>query len=247
MAIERGLTLLTTRIITISRHQQEEIAACIYAKRKIEVIRLGFDLPKFLRPYDKEAARKRLGLPSGKQIIGCVGRLTAVKNLALFVEVAETLSRRREDVLFVIVGDGSEREILERIVRDKGLQDRVLFLGWQTEIETVYKAIDLLLLTSKNEGTPVAVIEAMASGCPVVAAPAGGVVDIIEHGVTGLLAGPEDSGDFVKKVEQILERPEFRQRLTEEAWKFVTSHYDLSRLLDDMSRLYIELRAPKGH
>jgi len=215
--------------------------------KKMEVIRLGFDLSEFLRPYDKEAARERLGLPSGKQIIGCVGRLTAVKNLALFLEVAETLSRRREDVLFVIVGDGSEREILERIVMDKGLQDRVLFLGWQTEIETVYKAIDLLVLTSKNEGTPVAVIEAMASGCPVVAAPVGGVVDLIEHGVTGLLAGAEDSDDFVKKVEQILDRPELRQSLTEGARKFVSSRYDISRLLMDMSRLYIALvSAAKG-
>ena len=247
MAIEMGLTLLTTRIITISPHQQEEIAACIYAERKIEVIRLGFDLSKFLRPFDKEAALKRLGLPSGKEIIGCVGRLTAVKNLALFVEVAETLSQRREDALFVVVGDGSEREMLQNMVRDKGLQDRVLFLGWQTEIETVYKAIDLLVLTSKNEGTPVAVIEAMASGCPVVAAPVGGVVDLIEHGVTGFLADIEDSGDFVKKVEQILERPELRQRLAEGAREFVTSHYDLSRLFDDMSRLYIGLvSAAKG-
>lgn len=244
IAIERFLSLLTTRIITISPHQREEITAFINAKRKMEVVRLGFDLTKFLRPCDKGVARKRLGLPIERPIIGCVGRLTAVKNLALFVRLAEALLQRRENVLFLIVGDGSERQMLQGMVRGKGLQDRVLFLGWQTEIETIYKAIDLLVLTSKNEGTPVAVIEAMASGCPVVAAPVGGVVDLIEHGVTGLLAGAEDSDDFVKKVGQILDRPELRQSLTEGARKFVSSRYDISRLLRDMSRLYIELSTP---
>jgi glycosyltransferase involved in cell wall biosynthesis len=161
--------------------------------------------------------------------------------MVLFVDLAERLSHERGDVLFVVVGDGEDRHKLKRLVRDKGLVDRVLFLGWQTEIEKVYKAIDLLVLTSKNEGTPVAVIEAMASKCPVVAAPVGGVVDLIKHDVTGLLAGPEDVDDFVDRVRQILDDPDLTQRLVDKAHHFVVSHYGLDRLLDDMSRLYMDL------
>jgi len=244
IAIERVLSLLTTRIITLSPQQREELGRCIGAKRKMEIIRLGFDLSKFLAPCEKMVARKNLGLPGEKWIVASVGRLTAVKNLALFVDVAEKLSLKRRDLLFIVVGDGEDRKKIENLVKNKRLSDRILFLGWQREIEKVYKAIDLLVLTSKNEGTPVAIIEAMASGCPVVAAPAGGVVDLVEHGVTGLLAGPEDADDFVDKVEQILDDPQLRQRLVASARGFVTSHYRLDRLLDEMSRLYLDLVLP---
>ncbi|MBW1896468.1 MAG: glycosyltransferase family 4 protein, partial [Deltaproteobacteria bacterium] len=240
-AIERVLSLLTTRIIAVSPQQREEIGGLIGAQRKMEDIRLGFDLSKFLAPREKKMARKNLGLPGDKWIVGAVGRLAPVKNLVLFIDIAERLSKERSDILFVVVGDGEDRQKLERLVRDKGLVDRVLFLGWQTDIERVYKAIDLLVLTSKNEGTPVAVIEAMASGCPVVAAPVGGVADLVKHDVTGLLAGPEDVDDFVNRVEQVLDKPERRQRLVAKARDFATSYYGLDRLLDDMSRLYINL------
>jgi glycosyltransferase involved in cell wall biosynthesis len=248
-AIERVLSLLTTRIIAVSPQQREEIGSLIGAQRKMVDIRLGFDLSKFLAVREKRMTRKELGLPGDKWIVGAAGRLTPVKNLALFVDLAERLSQKRSDVLLVVVGDGEDRQRLERLVRDKGLVDRVLFLGWQTEIEKVYKAIDLLVLTSKNEGTPVAVIEAMASGCPVVAAPVGGVVDLVKHGVTGLLAGPEDIDDFVDRVEQILDDPDLGPRLVDKARDFIASHYGLDRLLDDMSRLYkdlVRVRARRG-
>jgi len=243
--IERLLALFSTYIVAISPRQKEEIGAYLKSKERIVVIPLGFDLSRFVTANNKDQARERLNLPKDKKIVGIVGRLAPVKNHKLFIWLAEESRKEDEDILFVIVGDGEERPRLERMVRERRLSDRVTFLGWQKDIEIVYKAIDLLVLTSVNEGTPVAVIEAMASGCPVLASCVGGVPDLIEHNKNGLLANPSDRRDFLEKMTYLLGDCQTRKDLARKGQEFVLKRYDLNRLLMDMTHLYLQNSSKK--
>src|SRR4029077_17516853 len=134
----------------------------------------------------------QLGIQAGSHVVSTVGRLTAIKDHRLFLEVARLVANVDPASLFLIVGDGELRHGLEAMSRASGIADRTRFLGWRRDLATVYGATDVFLLTSRNEGTPVALIEALAAGVPGVSTDVGGVRDVIEEGVSGLLAPPGD-------------------------------------------------------
>src|SRR5207247_4079188 len=128
------------------------------------------------------------------------GRLTAIKQHRLFLEAAAMMSRRDPAALFLIAGDGELRTELEGAARALGIDGRVRFLGWRRDLETVYGATDVFLLTSRNEGTPVALIEALAAGCAVVSTDVGGVRDVITSETVGLLAPFGDAERLAEHV-----------------------------------------------
>lgn len=168
--VEHLLGYITTRIIAISPSQKEEIASYIGHRKKIVVIRNGFDLGRFDNSITKLEARKRLGWPIDRRIYGFVGRLAPVKNIDGFIRYAEKISDASRRSWFVVVGDGPERE---------KIPEWIYWEPWRQDIEVVYKALDKLVLMSKNEGTPTTILEAKVSGCSVTALRVGGVRDII--------------------------------------------------------------------
>ena len=113
--------------------------------------------------------RTKLGFTNEIKLVGIVARLTYVKNHKLFLEAAALVRQRCNFVHFLIVGDGELRAKLEQLTKNLGLSDAVSFLGWRQDLPSIYADLDLVVLTSHNEGTPVTLIEAQASGCPVVA------------------------------------------------------------------------------
>lgn len=167
--IEHLLGYITTRIIAISPSQKDEIGSYIGHRKKIVVIRNGFDLSRFDNSITKLEARKRLGWPLDKRIYGFVGRLVPVKNLDGFIQFAEKIRGVNRKTWFVVVGDGPEREKIPGWIH---------WESWREDIEFVYKALDKLVLTSKNEGTPTTILEAKVSGCPVISTAVGGVNDV---------------------------------------------------------------------
>ncbi len=168
------------------------LALGIGTKNRFEVMPLGLDLERF-RSVDTRRGELRAELGLGAvPLIGIVARLAPVKAHNVFLRAAAALRERMPDVHFVVVGDGELRASLEALASDLGLGGCLTFLGWRSDVERVYADLDLVVLSSRNEGSPIALIEAMASGRNVVATAAGGVPDVVRHGETGLLVNPDN-------------------------------------------------------
>jgi len=130
---------------------------------------------------------------------------------------------------------------LEAAASALGIADRVRFLGWRRDLETIYGATDVFLLTSRNEGTPVALIESMAAGCAGVSTDVGGVADVVESEAVGLLAPDGDAGALAGHVAALLNDPDRRRRMGDAGRALVVARYGLDRLVADVDALYREL------
>ena len=216
LMVERFLAKRSDCLVAVSDHVREEICQRyrLASRERVRVIPVGLDLVPFLKVNGKSGVlTKELGLPSGTSIIGIVGRLVPIKNHLFFLRVAEALIQKNRSIHFVIVGRGEEEAQLKRWVKEKGLSRSVSFLGWRKELAEIYADLDIVVLTSLNEGTPVSLIEATASGRAVVATRVGGVPDVVKDGVTGFTVPAGDLDLFVQKIETLLQDPELRERM----------------------------------
>lgn len=257
LTIERLLARFgADRIITISDQQRREIAGMYRVGRpeQFRVIPLGIDFDECPEQFGK--LRAELGIAAEELLIGIVGRLCEVKNHALLLEAAARLVLGENEyaphVHFVIIGDGHLREELEQQAHRLGIADRVTFTGFRQDVMGLYGDLDVVALTSLNEGTPLTLIEAMNSGCPVVATEVGGVVDLLgaraestaedfsvwEHGVT---APSRDAAGFANALRFMIDRPELRSQMGERGRAFVRTHLSRERLVQDVEALYREL------
>jgi glycosyltransferase involved in cell wall biosynthesis len=236
LEIERALARITTRIVAITPTQKRDLLALgIGDERKIVEIPLGLDLAPFLIPIDRRAARSSLGLPMDAQVVALVARLVSIKDVSLFLRV---MARMQPHVFALVVGDGQERARLEAESVALGLSLRCRFLGWQRDVGTVYAAADIIALTSRNEGSPVSIIEAMAAGAAVVCTAVGGVPDVVTSGKNGVLVPYPDIDAFAAAIAELLADPGRRQRLGVEARRAVYPRHDVSELMTQISRLY---------
>ena len=174
-----------------------------------------------------------------------MGRLVPIKNHRFFLEMAESLLQRRKDLHFVIVGGGEEEQSLKQMVSQRSLTSFVTFLGWRKDLLALYSDFDLVVLTSLNEGTPVSLIEAMASGKAVVATRVGGVPDVVQDNRTGFTVPPGDLSRFVEKVEFLLGHPQLRKEMGEAGRHWVRENFSKEKLLQQMQTLYEELLTQK--
>lgn len=221
------------------------------------------------RDAARRAARRELGLGEGDRVIGIVGRVTAVKGHELLFDAVRLLEAeglgRGEGGRFargpaaadsapassaaraeggaamhvLVVGDGERREAVRRYVEEMGLRSRVHWLGWRRDLPPLYAAMDVLALTSRNEGTPVAVVEALASGTPVVATAVGGVADVLEGGRWGALVPPGDAAALAQALRHALERPP-EPAMRQAMQRYAAERYEVERLVGDMAALYEE-------
>jgi glycosyltransferase involved in cell wall biosynthesis len=246
LGAERVLARLTDRIVAISPRIKTELLDEYGIGRpdQYRIVPLGFDLAG-LAAIDDDArakARAALQIPAGAAVVTTVGRLTAIKQQWLFLEAAQRIAGAHAAVVFLIVGDGELRGELEASVSTLGLTDRVHFLGWRRDLETIYGATDVFLLTSRNEGTPVALIESMAAGCAGVSTNVGGVSDVIQGDAVGLLAPDGDAPALAGQVTALLGDADRRRRMGAAGRALVVSRYSLDRLVADVEATYRELR-----
>lgn len=226
---ERGLGLLADRLVAVSdRGRDDLIKYRIATPEKIVAIPLGLDLTRF--------AVSRRRDPQTEPVIGIIGRLVPVKNQALFIELARALIRDGFTGRFRVVGDGELRADLERAASDLG--DRITFTGWRRDLSEVYSQLAVVVNTSLNEGTPVALIEAMAAGVPVVATAVGGVPDIVRSGETGWLA---PGGDVIALVAGVKLALQDDGQVAARAQTEVLARYSKERLIADVEKLYESL------
>ncbi|MGH7770923.1 MAG: glycosyltransferase family 4 protein [Candidatus Binatia bacterium] len=236
--------LIMDRVIAISETQREELLQYrVCPIDKIEVIPLGLDLDKFVNCSRlKGELRRELGLSEQTVILGTVGRLVPIKGLTYLLDAIQRVARSTKiDFCHLIVGDGPLRRDLESRASSLGLEKRVRFLGWRFDLEKIYADLDVAVLSSLNEGTPVSLIEAMAAGRAVVATRVGGVPDVVENGATGLLVPSKDPKALADALRIILEDANLRSQLGVKASSSVYPKYTVSRLIEDTKNLYLSL------
>jgi glycosyltransferase involved in cell wall biosynthesis len=249
IAAERALARVTDRIVTVSPIIRDEIANRYGIGRADQhrVVRLGFDLDRFasIDAAARRRAREELRIPADAAVVSTVGRLTGVKNHRLFLDAAQLVARRRPPSVFLIAGDGELQRELASAAAALGIAGHVRFLGWRRDLETIYAATDVFLLTSRNEGTPVALIESMAAGCAGVSTDAGGVRDVIESPDMGRVVADRPA-TIASAVLELLDAPALRASIGESGRRHVTTTFTLPRLLEEMSGLYHELLADRA-
>jgi glycosyltransferase involved in cell wall biosynthesis len=242
LAIERLLARVTTRLVTPSALLVDELATVyhIAPSDQFSVVPLGFDLAPFARA-DEHAGelRGKLGVGPGVRLIAIVGRMVPVKDHATFIAAAALLAAKRDDVRFVFVGGGELEDAVRADLEQRGLASRAHLLGWTQHLERVYPDLDVLVLSSVNEGTPVALIEAMAAGVPVVATAVGGVPDVLAHGARGELAPARDPVALATAMERAL-APTARAR-AETIRREILDEHGATRLWRDLANLYDDL------
>ena len=245
LAAERFLGwFIMDRVIAISESQGKElIQRGICPAKKVCIIPLGLDLDRFLTCSTlKGELRKELGLSKETIVLGTIGRLVPVKGLSYLLEaIYEVLRSSNLDFRLLIIGDGPLRKELELKVSALGMEKTVRFLGWRFDLEKIFADLDFVVLSSLNEGTPVSLIEGMAAGKSVVATNVGGVPDLVENGVTGLLVPSRSAAALKDAILRLLEDADLRKRLGRQAKGFIYPKYGVLRLIQDVKDLYLEL------
>jgi glycosyltransferase involved in cell wall biosynthesis len=246
--LEQSLAWCTDRLVTVSEEVKRELVCFgIADAQKITVIPLGFDLEPFLNSYTRRGEfRQELGLRDEIKLVGIVGRIFPIKNHHLFLAAAGRIALANPDIRFVIVGDGALRSALEQQAQQLGIADRVLFTGWRRDLPRIYADLNVLAISSDNEGTPVSAIEAMAAGCPVVATRVGGLPDLISDSTTGRLVPPRDAAALANSVLDLLGDPDAARQISRNATEAVRQRFTLTRLISDIDRLYSHLVEEKA-
>jgi glycosyltransferase involved in cell wall biosynthesis len=248
LAIERALGMATDRIIVVGDGQRDEIASYGVAPlAKLESIRLGLELGQFLRAEQARGRlRGELGMGAGVPLIGIVARLVPIKAHDVFFQAAVHVLQAEPAAHFIVVGDGERREELEAMVNVLGIRSSVTFVGWRRDMVSVYADLDVVALTSLNEGSPVALIEALAAARPVVSTAVGGVPEVVIDGTTGLLVTPSDSILTAEAILALLRDRALGARLGAAGRRHVYPRYDSTRLVDDVKGLYMRELAVRG-
>jgi glycosyltransferase involved in cell wall biosynthesis len=240
--IERALDAVTDAPITVSEALRTELAAMKVSRPdKMRVVPLGLDLARFTRPHPRGGLRAADGISDAAPLIGVVGRLVPIKDVSTFLAAAARVALQRPDARFAVVGDGELRPRLETEAGERGLSGVVRFHGWRTDLEAVYADLDVVVNSSLNEGTPVALIEALAASRPVVATAVGGTPDLLAGGTHGTMVPAGDANALASAILDVLAHPEESRRRADEGRAYVLAHHSAERLIDDIDALYREL------
>ncbi len=266
--IERYLARKSTAIIAISDLQKKELTKDfeICAPEKVTVVPLGFDLQRFQVNKEENRAifRNAYGLKPQEVAIGIIGRLVPIKNHSFFLKVAKQVADGvQQPVRFFIIGDGEDRAAVEAQANELQLPfealhwnddtlsanpiqndtTKIVFTSWMQNIPIALAGLDLVVMTSLNEGTPVSLIEALAAGKPVVSTNVGGVANVVQEGVTGFLTKPTELTVFSQHVKNLVANRGLREQMGNRGFASVEAKYGYGRLVEDVRQLYHRLLA----
>ncbi|MDG1333075.1 MAG: glycosyltransferase [Crocinitomicaceae bacterium] len=246
--IERNLARKSTGIIAISEIQKKELTEVhkICPSDKVKVVPLGFDLLPFheKRSTQRDAVREKYGLKNDDIAIGIIGRIATIKDHPFFLDVIEkVLKRTTKSLKIFIVGDGPDRgEIESRVNEINNAHQKVIKMtSWIKDIGTFNAGMDIICLTSKNEGTPVSLIEAQAANIPVVTTDVGGVRDIIDVDKSGYVIPKGNLELYSEKLLELCEDEKRREKMSQNGWNYVQEKFHYTTLVKNMDRYYREL------
>ncbi len=261
-SVEQYLARKSTKIIAISAKQKHELAVehNIAPEDKFAVIPLGFDLSRFAenQAQKRQTFRAEYQLTEHQIAVGIIGRLVPVKNHGLFLQMVARLQKQFPQAVFFIIGDGEEKENLLRQAQNLSLNyglhneanaqtHRLIFTSWIKNVDWALAGLDLITLTSLNEGTPVSLIEAQAAAKPIVSTDVGGISDIITAKHPALLSAVDNPTQFIDNVAQMLQTIHAKSISAEEGRAEIFRKFHYTRLVNDMENLYNSLLKNKTH
>ena len=212
----------------------------------LRIIVNGVDVEAFSPSPHRQALRRRLGLPDGI-LIGAVGRLAPEKNLPLLVNAFADVAARRSDTWLVLAGDGPDRTALEALADRLRLRERILFLGWRSDVPAILPALDISALTSTTEALPMAVLEAMSCGVPLVATDVGDLGDVVHDGETGMLIPSGDQTALTERLGRLVADRHLREHLSARARAVIIANYNEETMVDRYIAAYgLDTPAPRA-
>jgi len=253
---ERNLAKKSSKIIAISEKQKFDLTDKykICGKDKVEVIPLGFDLSRFREHMDdkRKDFRQKYNIEEDEIAIGIIGRIVPIKNHTMFLYAIRNLQQSTsKKIRAFIVGDGEDRKKIEAKATELNIdfttnanitqKATLTFTSWIKEADWVNAGMDIIALTSLNEGTPVSLIEAQASNKPIVTTAVGGIEDVVLKNKTALLSNAQDFKTFDENLLSLVENNLLRKELSNDGWNFVKNKYHYTRLVEDMKQLYYKL------
>lgn len=245
--LNRSLDVYTDIFVAVSQSQRAFYTKIGLPEERIVVINNGIDIQRYsFGEAARKAARKLLGLPVEIPIIGLVANFSPVKRHDLLLQALVKVSDRLPNVKCLLIGDGALRVAVERMAQQMGLSETVVFLGSRTDVPDLLPALDVFTLTSDSESFSKAIVEAMASGKPVVATNCGGPGEIIIEGETGFLVPPGDPSAVAEKVILLLENPTLAQQMGQTARYQVMQRFSLAQMIKAREMLFSDFLAGNG-
>ena len=238
--INKYLLKNTSRVIAVSQAVAESLRSNdVIESSKITVVHNGIDIDRFARPISDDHARPIL--------VGTVGHLAPIKGHDIFVRAAALISERRRNVNFVIIGEDKSpqmnyRKLLESLIAELGLSENITILGWRDDIPDLLSSLTLFVSAARSEPFGLSIVEAMATGLPIVAAASEGALEIIEDDVTGKLVPVDDPQKSAEAINNLLDNPLERSRLARNA-QLAAQRYSLTRMASDTEQVYGEVLA----
>jgi glycosyltransferase involved in cell wall biosynthesis len=247
VALERMMEPWTRPLVSVSRRTTSVgLAAGIGKPESYRLIRSGIPLERFHPDADRRASmRDALGVTSDGVLVGSVGRLSPQKNPMDFVRVAKELCSGRDALRFIYVGDGPLRNEVESVLRDGGLDERVSLLGVRADVPDLLRAMDVFILTSLWEGLPRVVLQALATGVPVVAYDTAGIEEAVIEERNGHLVRPGDVGALAARLARLVDDNALRARMGAAAVGEFDRSFTEDAMISDLERLYDELVGPR--
>lgn len=246
LAAERLVAPWTTQFVAVSRRNLEQgVALGLFPRERARLIRSGIDLTAFRQPGGGGELRRSLGIPAGAPLVVQVACFKPQKAPERFVELAALVARRVPAAHFLLVGDGDLRGRLEAQRSAAGLDGRLHLPGWRRDVAAVYAAAAVVTLTSRFEGLPRVLVEALTAGVPVAAMAVDGVVEVVRDGVNGCLVGEGDTAALAARVVELLGDPGRRAALAARAPEGL-DEFDRDTMVRQQESMYEELAASAG-
>jgi len=238
--LERLTACFTTRIICVSNHDIETgLRYKIASKEKFVLIKYGIPLCQFKTTINnREEKRKELGINNNDPIVGMVSCLKPQKSPLDYVKASIDIYKEMPRINFLLIGDGILKARCKKALSNSTLNGRFIFSGWRRDIPEILDIIDILLLTSKWEGMPIAIIEVLCKGKQVIITDVGGNRELVRDGITGYLTKPGDYRETSQKALNILKDRDSFIKMAEEAKKSIDDSFDIKYMVNNIDRLY---------
>jgi len=246
--VEKYLSKFTDRLIFISSTGKDELVSLgVAPPEKFAVVYLGLELEKFRHAKKKRGKiREEIGLTEDDFLVGMVARLAGIKNHQEYFDAIKQISPDHPDIHFAVIGDGPAHDDLVKYAKSLGVESKVHFLGMRSDMVQVHADLDLCVLTSRNEGLPVAFLEALSSGTPVVGSDVGATRELRNLRWPVGVYPPGHVEDFVVSILDVHEMREYYANVGRECKDQVIRRFSINRLVDDLDRLYQELLREKS-
>ena len=230
-----------TKIVSVSKAVEAIFDDIITDKNRLLTIYDAIDVKKVMAKKNTKILHKEFNLPDGSLIIGNIAGLDDQKDLFTFIDTAKKILQPKSDlpkIKFFIVGRGPKKEVLEQYIKENQLENDVILTGFRNDVLDILPEFDILLMTSIEEGLPLSIYEAFAAKIPVVSTDAGGIKEVVRNGETGFVTPQKDADALAKMCLEILQNPELKHLIIENAFKVVVEQHDLKNFEENYYHFY---------